>query len=157
MFYHSIPRMISDLTAYGGLFLTAFAAGSILPVQSEAVMASMMVMGDWSVWMLILVASLGNTGGSMTNWYLGKTIEKYEHRKWFPAKPEQMARAHAWYEKYGRAALLLSWVPILGDGLTVVAGVMQEKLSVFTGIVFIGKAARYIVLAWLTLQAQSLF
>ena len=152
-----MPAMISDLTAYSGLFLTTLAAGSILPVQSEAVLAGMMVMGSWSVWMLILVASIGNTGGAIINWYMGKTLEKYENRKWFPAKPEQMARAHVWYDKYGRAALLLSWVPLFGDGLTVVAGVMEEKLGIFAGIVFIGKAARYIVFAWLTLQAQSLW
>lgn len=156
MFYHSMRDMISGLAAYGGLFLTALAAGSILPVQSEAVLAGMMIMGDWPVWMLILVASLGNTGGAVINWYLGRTIEKYENRKWFPANPEQMAKAHTWYNKYGRASLLLSWVPVLGDGLTVMAGVMRERLGVFTSIVFVGKAARYIIFAWLTLQAHQL-
>lgn len=148
--------MISELTAYGGLFLTALAAGSILPMQSEAVLAGMMILGDWPVWLLVLVASIGNACGAMVNWYLGRTLEKYENKKWFPAKPEQMARAHAWYNKYGRASLLFSWIPVVGDGLTVIAGVMKENLAVFAGIVFIGKAARYIVFAWLTLKAHSL-
>lgn len=152
-----MPGMFDDLLAYGGLFAAAFAAGSILPVQSEAVLVGMLLLGHWSVWMLILVASIGNTAGTVINWYLGKTLEHYKDRKWFPANAEQLARAHHWYDKYGRASLLLSWVPIFGDGLTVIAGVMEERLSVFSAIVFAGKAARYIILAYLTLVAKTLW
>ncbi len=150
-----MPGMIPDLTAYGGLFLTAMAAGSILPVQSEAILVGMMLLDEWSVWLLILVAGLGNTAGSVINWQMGRTLEHYKDRKWFPASAAQLERAHRWYDKYGRASLLLSWVPLFGDGLTVIAGVMEEKLSVFTAIVFAGKLSRYIVLAYLTLTAQS--
>jgi membrane protein YqaA with SNARE-associated domain len=131
------------------LFLTAFAAATILPMQSEALLTALILAGDHALFALILVAGTGNTLGAVVNWWLGGRIETFRERKWFPASPLQLERAQAWYQRWGKYSLLLSWLPIGGDALTVAAGLMREKLPVFIALVAIGKFGRYIVLALL--------
>ncbi|MBN9216670.1 MAG: DedA family protein [Mesorhizobium sp.] len=138
---------MGDVAAYGGLFLTAFAAATVLPLQSEAVLAGLLLVGTHSPAALVLVATLGNVLGSVVNWFLGRGIDRFRDRKWFPVKPQAFDRAAARYRRYGRWSLLLSWVPIIGDPLTVVAGVLREPLWSFVAIVTIAKAGRYLVLA----------
>ncbi len=97
------------------------------------------------------VASLGNVVGSQINWWLGTQLHRWQHRRWFPASAEQLARAQLWYQRYGRRSLLLSWMPVIGDPLTLVAGVLREPFWRFTLVVSIAKTGRYIVLAYVTL------
>jgi membrane protein YqaA with SNARE-associated domain len=139
--------MLGDVGAFGGLFLTAFAAATVLPLQSEAVLAGLLLVGTHSPAALILVATLGNVLGSVVNWLLGRGIDRFRDRKWFPVKPQALDRAVVRYRRYGRWSLLLSWVPIIGDPLTVVAGVLREPLWSFVAIVTIAKAGRYLALA----------
>lgn len=148
--------MMQEFLIYGGLFLNALAAGSILPVQSEALLAGLLLTGHGNIWLLLIVATLGNTGGAALNWFLGARLETYKDRKWFPATPERLAEANRIYKKFGRWALLMSWVPIAGDALTVVAGVLKEKLWIFIVLVGIGKALRYVALAAITLGIADL-
>jgi membrane protein YqaA with SNARE-associated domain len=129
------------------LFLTAFAAATILPLQSEALLTALIVQGQHPVALLVLVAGIGNTLGAAVNWWLGRRIEKFRDRSWFPASARQLDRAQGWYQRWGKYSLLLAWMPIGGDALTVVAGVLREPLPVFLLLVGIGKFARYIVLA----------
>jgi membrane protein YqaA with SNARE-associated domain len=138
---------MSDLAVYGGLFVAAFAAATILPAQSEAVLAALLVEGTLRVVALIAVASLGNVLGSVVNWLIGRGIEGFRDHPWFPASATQLDRATAWYRRYGRWSLLLSWVPIIGDPLTLVAGVLREPLWNFVAIVAIAKTARYLLVA----------
>ncbi|MER8499353.1 YqaA family protein [Mesorhizobium sp. M1142] len=138
---------MGDVATFGGLFLTAFAAATILPLQSEAVLAGVLVAGTQSPEALILVATIGNVLGSVVNWLLGRGIDRFRDRKWFPMKPAAFDRAVARYRRYGRWSLLLSWVPVIGDPLTVVAGVLREPLWSFVAIVTIAKAGRYLALA----------
>ncbi|TIM03837.1 MAG: DedA family protein, partial [Mesorhizobium sp.] len=84
---------MADVTAYGGLFLTAFAAATILPLQSEAVLAGLLMAGNHSPAALILVATVGNILGSVVNWLLGRGIDRFRDRKWFPVKPAALDRA----------------------------------------------------------------
>ena len=142
---------MSDAAALASLFLVAFGAATILPLQSEAVLAGLLLAGHTAPALLILVASIGNILGSVVNWLLGRGIEKYHDKRWFPVNPAQLARAQAWYARYGRWSLLLSWVPFIGDPLTVVAGVMRERLIVFIALVAIAKTARYLAVAAITL------
>ncbi len=100
-------------------------------------------------WALVLVASLGNVAGSVINWALGRGIEHFRERRWFPVKPAALARAEGWYARYGRWSLLLSWAPVIGDPLTMIAGVLREPLPSFLAIVTVAKVARYLVIAWL--------
>jgi membrane protein YqaA with SNARE-associated domain len=137
-----------DLFAvYAGLFAAAFAAATILPAQSEAVLAGLLAMGSLSPAMLVLVASIGNILGSMVNWALGRGIERFRDKPWFPIRPTALDRATGWYRRYGRWSLLLSWVPVIGDPLTVVAGVLREPLWSFVAIVAVAKVARYLAVA----------
>ncbi|MDG9756806.1 DedA family protein [Pseudomonas sp. o96-267] len=139
------------LSAYPALFLSAFGAATLLPLQSEAVLVALLLAGQHPLWALLLVATLGNVLGSWVNWLLGRSIEHYRERRWFPVSPARLQQAQDWYARYGRWSLLLSWMPVIGDPLTLVAGVMRERLWVFLAIVTLAKASRYAVLAALTL------
>ena len=141
----------ADPALYLGLFLVALVAATILPAQSEAALVGLLLAGH-PPWLLLLIASAGNVLGAVINWLLGRGVDKFAGRPWFPAKPESLARARAWYTRYGKWSLLLSWVPIIGDPLTLAAGVMRERLSVFLALVTVAKAGRYAVLTAVTLQ-----
>jgi membrane protein YqaA with SNARE-associated domain len=130
------------------LFLTAFAAATILPLQSELLLSALIVQAQHPVVLLIIVAGIGNTLGAAVNWWLGLQVERFRDRSWFPASASQLERAQHWYQRWGKYSLLLAWMPIGGDALTVIAGVMREPLPVFLLLVGIGKFARYIVLAF---------
>lgn len=140
----SIPELAS-------LAAMAFGAATLLPVPSEPLMIGLLLLGETPAWLLVLVASVANTAGSVVNWWLGRQVLRFQHRSWFPATPVQMARATRWYARFGRWSLLLSWAPVFGDALTVMAGVLREKLWVFVLLVAIAKTSRYVALAALTL------
>ncbi len=140
-----------DLYAYLGLFAAAFGAATLLPLQSEALLVALLLGGAQPAWMLVLVASLGNVLGSLVNWWLGRYLERYRGRRWFPVSEQRLQQAQRWYGRYGRWSLLLSWLPVIGDPLTLVAGIMREPLWRFTLIVTLAKTLRYTVLAAATL------
>lgn len=142
---------MTDLTAYFGLFTAAFAAATLIPAQSEAVLVGLLVKGSASPGMLLAVATLGNVLGSLLNWLLGRMVERLGHKRWFPVSEQQMERAQQRYHRYGRWSLLLSWVPIIGDPLTVVAGTLREPLWSFLLLVTLAKGGRYLLLAGVTL------
>ena len=144
--------MWADLLALGGLFVVAFGAATVLPFQSEIVFVALQVRGDISVFWIVLVASVGNILGSGLNYALGRYIERFRGRRWFPVTQEQLDRARIWYQKYGVWSLLVSWLP-LGDALTVIAGVMRTNVWLFYTLVTIAKTLRYIAVAWITAQA----
>lgn len=146
---------MSALAAYGGLFFVALAAATILPMQSEAALAGLLLMEAYPVWLLLAVASAGNVLGSLINWLLGRGIEGFRGKRWFPVRPEALERAQTWYQRYGKWSLLLSWVPVIGDPLTVVAGVLREPLPVFLALVTVAKVGRYLVVAAVTLGLSS--
>lgn len=141
-----------DLSAYFGLFAIAFVAATILPAQSEAALVALLVAGHQSPVLLVVVASVGNVLGAVVNWALGRGVERFRDRTWFPVKPAQLDRATGWYRRWGRWSLLLSWAPIGGDALTVAAGVLREPLWSFILLVAIAKTVRYVVLAAVTLN-----
>lgn len=142
---------MSELGAYAGLFLSAFVAATLLPTASEAVLVGLLLSDTHSVGMLLAVATLGNVLGSVVNWLLGRCIERYRDRPWFPVKPDSLGRAQGWYQRYGKWTLLLSWMPVVGDPLTVVAGVMREPFGVFLLLVTLAKFGRYLVLSGIVL------
>ena len=139
---------------YLGLFVAAFGAATLLPLQSEAVLVGLLLNGQHGLWLLLAVATAGNVLGSLVNWWLGRRIERFKDRRWFPVSPARLEQAGQHYRRYGHWSLLLSWLPIVGDPLTLVAGVMREPLARFLLIVTLAKGARYAVLAWATLGWQ---
>ena len=144
-----------DLAAYAGLFTAAFVAATLLPAQSEAVLAGLLVAGAQPVWALLAIATLGNVLGSVVNWLLGRGIERFRDRRWFSVSGRALDRAQGWYRRAGRWSLLLSWAPVIGDPLTVVAGVMREPFGVFLVLVTMAKLGRYLLLAWATLRLMG--
>jgi membrane protein YqaA with SNARE-associated domain len=136
---------------YLGLAGTAFLSATVFPFQSEVVLAGMLLAEHYQTGLLVLAASLGNILGSCVNWYLGRFITRFQGRRWFPLTQKQVTKAEGWYRRYGRWSLLLSWVPIIGDPLTIVAGVLREPLPVFIALVVVAKTARYLVVAALAL------
>ena len=141
--------MLQTLTALLGLFFVAFLAATVFPAQSELVLSGMLLTTDIHPVVLVVTASVGNVLGAVVNWWLGRRAEMFKDKRWFPLKPAALEKAQAFYQRYGRWTLLLSWVPFIGDPLTVVAGLMRERLSVFLALVTIAKVGRYSFLAWL--------
>ncbi|NWA67652.1 YqaA family protein [Pseudomonas reactans] len=140
------------IAGYLGLFFAAFGAATLLPLQSEAVLVGLLLSGHYSLWLLLGVATLGNVLGSVVNWWLGRWVEHFKGRRWFPVSDKQLDMARYHYERWGHWTLLLSWVPIIGDPLTLVAGVMREPLWRFLLLVTLAKSLRYAVLAAVTLH-----
>lgn len=125
------------------LFGSAFLAATLLPFYSElfvaAILARLPEMAFW-IW---LVASLGNTLGAAVNWALGRYLLHYQARKWFPFKANSLAASQKWFSHYGVWSLLFAWLPIGGDALTFIAGVMRVPFGLFFALTFTGKAVRY--------------
>lgn len=140
------------MLAYFVLFSSALVAATILPMQSEAVLVGLLATGVHPSWVLILVATVGNVLGSVINWYLGRYLLHFKDRRWFPSSAQQLERAQSWYQRYGRWSLLGSWLPIVGDPLTVAAGLMREPLGSFLVLVTIAKGTRYALLAAVALS-----
>ncbi len=137
--------------SYLGLGVSACIAATLLPMQSEAALVALLALEPRAVYSLVLAASLGNVLGSQINWWLGTQLQRWQTRRWFPVSVKQLERAQHWYQRYGRWSLLLSWLPIVGDPITLIAGVLREPFWRFTLLVTLAKTGRYAVLAYVTL------
>ncbi len=135
----------------GGLFLAAFSAATLIPAQSEAVLVALILGGSQPIWLLLVVATVGNVLGSAVNWAMGRFLILFSDRRWFPFSQSQIDRASGWYARWGHCSLLASWVPVIGDPLTLIAGALREPFWRFALVVTLAKGGRYLVLAWITL------
>lgn len=141
--------------SYLGLAMAACIAATLLPMQSETALVALLTLKPSAVYSLVIAATIGNVLGSQINWWLGTQLQRWQDRRWFPVTPKQLKRAEHWYQRYGRWSLLFSWLPIVGDPLTLIAGVLREPFWRFTLLVSIAKAGRYSVLAYITLYILS--
>ena len=137
------------LISYFQLFIISFLAATILPLSSELVLSTMLLTDSFDKYLLLVVASYGNILGSSVNWYLGKKILIFKDKKWFPANERKIAKGEIYFKKYGIWSLLLAWVPIIGDPLTIVAGILRVKFFTFLLLVSISKISRYIFLIFI--------
>ena len=128
-----------------GLFASAFLSATILPGSSEVVALGLMTQGI-DVVTIWTVATVGNVIGSVLNWWIGLQALRFKDRKWFPVRPEQLAKVQGWYARWGKPTLLLSWIPGFGDAFTVAAGVLKVPLLTFLVLVTIAKGGRYAAL-----------
>ena len=140
---------MNSLKAYTSLFISSFLSSTILPGHSEITLTTFILLDKFSQFLLILFASLGNILGSIVNWYLGFYITKFVKKDWFSFQKKQLDKASSWYLKYGKWSLFLSWVPIIGDPLTIVAGMFRVPLIIFITIVSISKVLRYIFVGYI--------
>lgn len=141
-----MPESLSALLA---LAVSAFTSATLLPGTSEATLLAMRAANAAPAWLLLAVASAANVAGSYVNWAMGRFLAHYSDRRWFPASQAQMDRAAGWYRRWGWPSLLLSWVPVVGDPLTVVAGFLRTPFLLFLIVVALAKTARYAALLWL--------
>ena len=137
------------LISYFQLFIISFLAATILPLSSELVLSTMLLTDSFDKYLLLVVASFGNILGSSVNWYLGKKILIFKDKKWVPANERQIAKGEIYFKKYGIWSLLLAWVPIIGDPLTIVAGLLRVKFFTFLILISISKISRYIFLIFI--------
>ena len=131
--------------AYLTLFSIAFLAATILPFSSEVVLAGLSATSGEKLSLLVL-ASFGNVLGSSFNWVLGKYTRNLETKRWFPFSTNQLQKASFWFTKYGKWSLLFAWLPVIGDPLTFIAGVVRMRFVPFLVLVTIGKVSRYILI-----------
>lgn len=136
-----------DTALYGGLFAVAFLAATILPLQSEAALVAALLLERYPAWALVAVASLGNILGSIVNWGIGRAIASGGMRATLGVDSQRFQRARRWYERYGHWSLLLSWLPVIGDPLTLLAGAIRTPLARFLSLVIVAKVGRYAVIA----------
>ena len=137
---------------YFGLFVAAFLAATVLPLSSEVVLSALLLT-DLSPVALITVATTGNVLGSLVNYALGYWVSLAVIKKWLRISEEEFVRAEQRFVKYGMFSLLFAWVPIIGDPLTVIAGVLRIRLLWFVLLVLIGKLFRYIMVSQIVLNA----
>jgi membrane protein YqaA with SNARE-associated domain len=143
---HRMTMIDSDLPALLTLALSAFTSATLLPGTSEAVLLALSAAKAAPPLVLLAVASVANIAGSCVNWLLGRFAIAFQHRRWFPASPAQIERASRWYVRFGWPSLLLSWLPVVGDPLTVVAGFLRMPFAGFLAVVAVAKTLRYAVL-----------
>ena len=137
------------LISYFQLLIISFLAATILPLSSELVLSTMLLTDSFDKYLLLVVASFGNIFGSSVNWYLGKKILIFKDKKWFPVNEKQIAKSEMYFKKYGIWSLLLAWVPIIGDPLTVIAGILRLNFFTFLLLVSVSKTSRYIFLIFI--------
>ena len=138
-----------EIMVYFSLFFVSFLGGSILPVSSELTLVGLLSTNSYNELGLLIIASLGNILGAAFNWILGFHLLKYVNKKWFPFTLNEIDKASLWFKKFGIWSLLFAWVPIIGDPLTLGAGILKLRFSIFLFLVSIGKISRYSILYYL--------
>ena len=139
------------------IFGSAFLAATLLPFYSEFVVAAAITQMPEALFYIWLTASAGNTLGAAVNWALGRYLLHFQDHKWFPFKAGTLKSAQSWFQKYGVWSLLFAWLPVGGDPLTFVAGMMKVRFSVFLLLTFIGKSLRYLVVIYFADVVYSAF
>ncbi|MEG6181837.1 YqaA family protein [Enterobacter sichuanensis] len=139
---------MSDALSLASLFASSFLSATLLPGNSEVVLMAMLLSGVSQPWLLVLIATMGNSLGGLTNVILGRFFPLRETSRW-------QEKAVGWLKRYGAATLLLSWMPVIGDLLCLLAGWMRISWGPVLFFLCLGKAVRYVLVAWATLQGMT--
>ena len=139
---------MSELLSLASLFASSFLSATLLPGNSEVVLIAMLLSGVSQPWLLVLIATMGNSLGGLTNVILGRFFPLREKSRW-------QEKAVGWLKRYGAATLLLSWMPVIGDLLCLLAGWMRISWGPVLFFLCLGKALRYVLVAWATLQGMT--
>ena len=130
---------------------------TIVPFGSEVYFATLLSLGKYNNFLLLVSASVGNVLGSVFNWICGYYINYFIKKSWFPIKQDKIKKGTDLFNKYGKWSLLLSWVPFVGDPITFVAGTLRFSFIPFIILVSIGKVGRYLVIYASILWAIKIF
>jgi len=136
-----------------GLFIAAFLAATVLPLSSEIVLSGLLLSGLSPI-TLVTTATTGNVLGSLANYAFGYWASLFVVKKWLRMSEDDFVRAEQRFIKYGMFSLCFAWVPIIGDPLTVMAGVLRVRLQWFLVLVAAGKLLRYVVISYMVLQVN---
>ena len=139
---------MSDALSLASLFASSLLSSTLLPGNSEVVLVAMLLSGVSQPWLLVVIATMGNSLGGLTNVILGRFFPLREKSRW-------QEKAVGWLKRYGAATLLLSWMPVIGDLLCLLAGWMRISWGPVLFFLCLGKALRYVLLAWVTLQGMT--
>jgi len=139
---------VSDALSLLSLFASSFLSATILPGNSEVVLVAMLLAKVSQPWWLVVIATMGNSLGGLTNVILGRFFPQRKASRW-------QERATGWLKRYGAAALLLSWMPVIGDLLCILAGWLRLSWGPVLFFLCLGKALRYVALALVTLQGVT--
>lgn len=139
---------MSDVLTYASMFGSSFLSATLLPGSSEALLIALLIAKKTSVYGLLLAASLGNTLGGLTNILIGRLLPLKRQERWHDT-------AMTWLHRLGPAALLFSWLPVIGDLLCVLAGWLRFAWLPAMLFLAVGKTLRYIVIATATLQGMQ--
>lgn len=139
---------MSDGLSLASLFASSFLSATLLPGNSEVVLVAMLLSGVSQPWLLVIIATMGNSIGGLTNVILGRFFPLREKSRW-------QEKAVGWLKRYGAATLLLSWMPVIGDLLCLLAGWMRISWGPVLFFLCLGKALRYVLVAWVTLQGMT--
>ena len=139
---------MSDALSLASLFASSFLSSTLLPGNSEVVLVAILLSGVSQPWLLVLIATMGNSLGGLTNVILGRFFPLREKSRW-------QEKAVGWLKRYGAATLLLSWMPVIGDLLCLLAGWMRISWGPVLFFLCLGKALRYVLVAWATLQGMT--
>ncbi|HHA1517321.1 TPA: YqaA family protein [Enterobacter bugandensis] len=139
---------MSDALSLASLFASSFLSATLLPGNSEVVLVAMLLSGVSQPWLLVLIATMGNSLGGLTNVILGRFFPLREKSRW-------QEKAVGWLKRYGAATLLLSWMPVIGDLLCLLVGWMRISWGPVLFFLCLGKALRYVLVAWATLQGMT--
>ena len=142
---------------YLSLLTVSFMVATIVPFGSEVYFATLLSLGKYNNFLLLVSASVGNVLGSVFNWICGYYINYFIKKSWFPIKQDKMKKGTELFNKYGKWSLLLSWVPFIGDPITFVAGTLRFSFIPFIILVSIGKIGRYLVIYVSIMWAIKIF
>ncbi|UFS72784.1 DedA family protein [Geomonas sp. RF6] len=141
---------------FSSLFLMSFLAATLLPIGSEWLLVALLLVKKDPV-VAVAVACAGNYLGALTTYWIGIYGGPFLTERVLGLNEEKRGKAHRFYERFGAYSLLFSWLPVVGDPLCLVGGVLRVKFLRFSLLVFAGKLGRYAAVAWLTLQGKALF
>ncbi len=139
---------MSDTLSLLSLLSSSFLSATLLPGNSEVVLVAMLISHVSHPWLLVVIATMGNSLGGLTNVILGRFFPQRKASRW-------QEKATYWLRRYGAAALLLSWMPVIGDVLCLLAGWMRLSWGPVLFFLCLGKALRYVVIALVTLQGMT--
>jgi membrane protein YqaA with SNARE-associated domain len=149
-------REVGEELGYLGLFGGTFLSATIIPFASEAFVIAMLL-GGYDPWMVVIIASIGNWAGGMTNYIIGYVLDYHVLEKRFRISTARLEKFRTWSQHYGIWLAFITWVPILGDPLTIALGFFRLTWWKVALLSFAGKALRYVVLAYITLGVSSSF
>lgn len=142
--------MLDFLIEYGyvGLFLACFLAATILPFGSELVFAGLLASSKFDPWTCLIIASVGNWLGGMTNYYLGKLGKIEWIERYLKVKKSKIEQIQNWLEGKGAIMGFFSFLPVIGDVIAIALGYMRANIYIVSISMLVGKVARYIAIMY---------